>query len=553
MDFKYTRYGLTKKEKVLERLLEIVPGGLSWLILIGMIVLSFTKPLLAAVIIIAFILYWLLRMIYMNILLIFSYTRFKIEKNTNWMERVEKIDGLDFIHKKTGIQKKRSGWRSRISEIIHRRQLENLVKSGSRPPKSEDISHVVIIPVVKEPQEIVEPGLLAIKNGSYPPERILLVIALEERACETVRQDMFKLAEKYKTAFLDLLVVPHPSDLPGEARVKGANTTFAARKVEKYLQEKKIPYENVIASCFDADTVPVADYFSCLTYHFMITPNRTQSSFQPIPVYFNNIWNVPGFARIIDIGTSFFQLVEATNPKKLITFSSHSTSFKSLADMDYWPTDLVSDDSAIFWKALLHYEGDYQTIPIPVAVSMDIVVGKSVKDTIINIYKQKRRWAWGVENFPIVMRGFLRTKKLSFYRKISYTFKFIDKFTSWATWSFLLTFISWLPTLFASKEFATTTIYYTAPRIRATIFALASFCLMVCILTSMLLLPPEKSKYPLLKKFMHAGEWLFIPVVVLVLSALPALDAQTRLMFGKYMEFWVTDKYRLKTKETSSD
>jgi hypothetical protein len=103
-----------------------------------------------------------------------------------------------------------------------------------------------------------------------------------------------------------------------------------------------------------------------------------------------------------------------------------------------------------------------------------------------------------------------------------------------------------LPTVFASKEFATTTIYYTAPRIRATILALASFCLVVCILTSMLLLPPEKSKYPWLKRFLHAGEWLFIPVVVLVLSALPALDAQTRLMFGRYMEFWVTDKYRPK-------
>jgi len=545
MDFKYTRYGLTKKEKVLERLLEIVPGGLSWLILIGMIVLSFVKPLPAAVIIIAFILYWLLRMIYLNILLVLSYARFNIEKKTDWMKRVEEIDSLDFVHKKIA-HRKTSGWRSKISELLHRKQLEKLVKSGTRPPKSQDIFHVVIIPVVKESQEIVESGILAIKNGSYPPKKILLVIALEERASQTVQQDMYKLAEKYKTDFLDFLTVPHPSDLPGEARVKGANSTFAARRVAQYLQEKKIPYENVIASCFDADTVPVADYFSCLTYYFMITPNRVRSSFQPIPVYFNNIWDAPGFARIIDIGTSFFQLVEATNPKKLITFSSHSTSFKALADIDYWPTDIVSDDSAIFWKAFLHYEGDYQTIPMPIAVSMDIVVGKNIPDTIINIYKQKRRWAWGVENFPIVIRGFLRSKNLALHRKISHTFRLIDKFTSWATWSFLLTFISWLPTLFASKEFTTTTVYYTAPRIRSIILALASFCLLVCILTSMLLLPPEKSKYPLLKKFLHAGEWLFIPVVVLVLSALPALDAQTRLMFGKYMEFWVTDKYRPK-------
>jgi hypothetical protein len=33
-------------------------------------------------------------------------------------------------------------------------------------------------------------------------------------------------------------------------------------------------------------------------------------------------------------------------------------------------------------------------------------------------------------------------------------------------------------------------------------------------------------------------------VIVVFLSALPALDAQTKLMFGKYMEFWVTEKKR---------
>jgi hypothetical protein len=548
MDFKYTRRGLTKKEKVLERFLEIVPGGLSWLILIGMSVLSFVKPLPAAVIIIAFILYWLLRMTYMNLLLVLSYARFNIEKNTNWMQRVEKIDSLDFSRKKIDVKNIHSDWRSRISDLICRRQMEHLLKKAAPPLQSKDIFHVVIIPVAKETRTIVEPGIIAVKNGSFPPKRILLVIALEERAPDDVQNQMYKLREKHKAAFLDFLVVLHPPDLPGEARVKGANTTFAARLVAEYLSQKGIPYENVIASCFDADTVPVPDYFSCLTYYFMLTPKRTQCSFQPIPVYFNNVWNVPGFARIMDVGASFFQLVEATNPRKLITFSSHSVSFKALVDVDYWPTDIVSDDSAIFWKALLHYNGDYQTIPMPIAVSMDIVVGPNIRGTLVNIYKQKRRWAWGVENFPVVIRGFLHSRKFPFYKKVSYALRLIDKFTSWATWSFLLAFISWMPMLSPRKEFAATTIYYIAPRIRATVFFLASFGLLTCILTSMLLLPPEKAKHPLLKKLLRAGEWLLIPIVVLVLSALPALDAQTRLMFGKYMEFWVTDKYRPKPK-----
>jgi len=546
MEFKYTRHNLSKKEQLLERFLELIPGGLSWLILIGMTVLSFTKPIAASVIIIAFILFWFIKMVYMNMLLILSYTRFNVERNTNWLGRTEEIDKLDFSQKDIPDFPKPSGWRSRISLEIHKYHLKRLLKSGSVPPKSKHIYHAVIMPVVKEEQDVVEPGIIAIKNGSYPAKRIILTIALEERAAQNIKEQMFNLRDKYKDAFLEFFVILHPSDLPGEARVKGANTTYAAHKVEHYLNEQRIPFENVIISCFDADTVPVADYFSCLAYYFMITPKRTRSSYQPIPVYFNNIWDVPGFARILDVGSSFFQFVEATDPKKLITFSSHSSSFKALADMDYWPTDIISDDSAIFWKALLFYKGDYHTVPMPIAVSMDVIAGRNRRETFVNIYKQKRRWAWGVENFPIVTRGFIHTSGFSLSKKIYYTVRSINKFATWATWSFVLAFISWFPVLAAGKEFASTTVYYIAPRIRFIIFLLAGVGIVTCMVTSMILLPRKKTKHPLFKKFLHAGEWLLIPFVVIFLSSLPALDAQTRLMFGKYMEFWVTDKYRKK-------
>jgi hypothetical protein len=542
MDFKYSRHGLEGSEKTLERLLEIVPGALSWLILIGMTVLSFARPIVAAVIMIAFIVYWLVRMLHMNILLVLSYGRFGIEKRTNWMARLADIDAL---RNGAAPEPKSGTMGDRISDRIHRSQLRSLVRSGSLPPPSDGIYHVVIIPVIKESREVVEPGIQAISKGDFPPERILLVLAVEERASEPIRRQMQELQEAYRSLFLDVLLSIHPADVPGESRVKGANATFAGRKAAEYFRAKYIPFENVIASCFDADTVPVHDYFSCLTYYFMITPGRIRTSYQPIPVYFNNIWDVPPFARLLDVGTSLFQIVEATDPRKLITFSSHSMAFRALVDIDYWPVDIISDDSAIFWKALLKYEGDYQVVPMPIAVSMDVVTGANLADTFVSIYKQKRRWAWGVENFPIVIRGFRHSKGISFYMKVVHACRFLDKFTSWSTWSFLLAFISWLPTLLAGKDFATTTIYYVAPRIRETILILSSAGAIVCVITSMLLLPAEH--HTVRKRIMHAGEWVLIPVVVLVLSALPALEAQTRLMFGRYMEFWVTDKYRPKT------
>ncbi len=544
MNFNYSRHETEGREVKLQRLLEIFPGLLSWGIIIGICVLSVMKPLIAAVFMIAFLLYWLFRILYMNIFLILSYARLEIEKDIDWLERISAIDKLKSQAPLFCDLSKIKGIKGKLSASMHCRQLLCLKKADKLPPLSNDIYHLVIFPVIRENFEVVEPGIKAIKNGTYPSNRFLVIIALEETAQDEVKQDMDKIKEKYKSEFLDLFVVLHPANQPAEARVKGANTTFAAKYAQDYFNKKNIPAENVLASCFDADTVANPDYFSCLTYYFMINPNRSNSSYQPIPVYHNNIWEVPGFARIIDIGTSFFQLIEATNPSKLVTFSSHSMSFATLRDVGYWPVDMISDDSAIFWKAFIHYEGDYHVTPIYTTVSMDVVTGPTLKKTFVAIYKQKRRWAWGVENLPIVIRAFLRLDKISWKQKISYGYKLFDSFISWSTWSFLLLFGSWLPAFFASREFASSTVYYTAPRIRGVMFGLASIGIVVCMIISLLLLPRKNGKYSIFIKVKHAFEWLLIPVIILFLSAAPALDAQTRLMFGKYMEFWVTDKFR---------
>jgi len=546
MQFNYSRRHLSAGEARLERILEILPGAVSWSIIIGFSVLSFVKPQFAAALMIAFMLYWVLRLIYMNIFLVASYVRRHIEEGTDWMERIGGIDRLDTYLGELCERAPGRDLKTKISMRIHCRQLMDLKKAGSAPPRSDDICHLVIIPVVREPREIVEPGIIAAREGTFPSRRILIVIALEEIAPEEIKKDAHELSRKHKDAFLDFLVVVHPKNREGEARVKGANATYAAREAARYFEGRKTPPENIIVSCFDADTVPQRDYFSCLTYAYLVTPERTRRSYQPIPVYHNNIWEVPGFARIIDIGTSFFELIEATNPKKLVTFSSHSMSFKTLIDVGFWPVDMVSDDSAIFWKAFIRYDGRYQTIPIYTRVSMDIAVGRNARETFRAIYGQKRRWAWGIENFPIVMRAFLKSKTISLYNRLTYGYKMFDTFISWSTWSFLLALVSWLPAVFANREFATSTVYYTAPRIRSIIFGLASIGIIVCMIISIMMLPRGRKERGIVRTLLHVREWLSIPVIILVFSAIPALDAQTRLMTARYMEFGVTEKYRRK-------
>ncbi|MDP8296958.1 MAG: glycosyltransferase family 2 protein [Candidatus Orphnella occulta] len=544
MKFHFSRHRLRGREKALERFFEVLPGLFSWSILIGMSMFSFINPLAAAVVIIAFDLYWLLRLFYMNIFLSLSYFRLSMEKSIDWMARAEGIDNLSSYCKDLESIKKPKALESRLSHLIHKTEMNNLLKAEERPPLLKDIYQLVIFPVARESREIVEPGIESLLSGTFPAERMVVVIALEDTAPDDVKLDIKQIEKKFSKSFNHFMIVIHPTGITGEARVKAANASFAARKAEAYFEKMKIPHENVICSCFDADTVVSADYFGCLTYHYLITPDRIHASFQPIPVFHNNIWQAPGFARVLDVGSSFFQLIEATNPEKLVTFSSHSMSFKALVDIDYWPVDMISDDSAIFWKAYIHYDGKYRVVPIYTTLSMDVTEAETWWRTVVNVYKQKRRWAYGCENIPIVMRAFLKAKNISIFKRVVLAFKLFDAHLSWTTWPFLLSIVSWLPIIFATRQYEHSMFYYSAPRIAGTIFTLASFGLIVCVILSLLLLPKRKVKHNLLRRIGHALEWLLIPPISILLSAVPALDAQTRLMLGKYMEFWVTIKKR---------
>ena len=546
MKFHYSKEKLKPRQAKLQRFLEILPGACSWAVLLGLVFLSIFFPFSAAILIVAFYLSWILRVLYSTIFLVLSYLQMSIEKNTDWMLRIQGIDDLPLYWQETRSKRFGRHWRQQISHKIHLRRLNLLVKSKSSPPKSKDIYHLIIFPVIKEGRDILEPAIEAISRQNFYLKQMVVVFALEERALSPVQFAVNELQKKYKNVFLDCSTVVHPAVVPEEARVKGANATCAAKQAAAFFQKKQIPFENVIISCFDADTVVSLNYFSCLTYHFMVCPERLRASFQPIPVYHNNIWHVPGFARVVETGSSFYQLIESTNPEKLVTFSSHSMSFKALVDVDYWPVDMISDDSAIFWKAYIHYDGQYQVIPMYVTLSMDVASANNWWQTVKSVYKQKQRWAWGVENFPIVMRAFLRSKKIPLYQRLRLGFKLFEGHLSWATSGFILSIIGWLPIIFARREFAASVVYYNVPDIANTIFSLGFFAICITITLSLSLLPKTKVRYRWLFKIGHAFEWLMVPFILVLFSALPALHAQTRLMSGKYLEFWVTDKHRPK-------
>lgn len=493
-------------ERWLRRSLEIFPAALAWGTLLGLSLLAFWQPFWVAVFIIAFDLYALIRAAYMSVHLLFAYRKLKKEKKIDYLKKCKKAD----------------------FEISW-----------------DEVEHAVILPTYDESLTVLRQSLQSLVETEFPKGKLHVVVGFEERAGEPARERAAKLTEMFASQFASFVTTWHPADIPGEAKVKSANASWAMKKLEeRMVGELGIPVDRILVSNFDSDTVVAPEYFSHLTYAFIKNDDRYRLSYQPLPIYNNNVWDAPAFSRVIATGSTFWQMIESTRPERLVTFSSHSMTLVALKDVGYWDVSKISEDSRIFWQCLLHYDGDYRTEPLYTTVSMDAALSTSWWKTLVNQYKQKRRWAWGIENFPYLTIGFMRNKKINFFAKMRYLIRTIEGHWSWATTPIIIAGLGWLPIFFGGADFHQTFLSYSLPFMARAIMSIAMSGLLISTFLSLVLLPPRPENQ---KRWRYVGitmQWALVPVIATFLSALPALDAETRLALGRDLNFNVMEKAR---------
>ena len=213
--------------------------------------------------------------------------------------------------------------------------------------------------------------------SNYPKEKMIVVLAVEERAGKHFQEVAEIIQETYAGKFFQFLIVCIPTDVLHEIGGKGSNVAWAGKQVQPLVDALHIPYENLLISTFDIDTKVYFQYFSCVTYYYLTEADPLHASYQPVPVYNNNIWSAPIFSRVVSTSNTFWQMIQQERSEKLTTYSSHSIPAKVFFDIGY-PTNVVSDDSRIFWRAYLYYDGDYRVVPIYYLVSMDAVLAKNL-------------------------------------------------------------------------------------------------------------------------------------------------------------------------------
>lgn len=496
--------------KLLYRFLETIPATLVWGTLLGSVVLSYFAPLAAIYLIILFDLYWLIKAVYWLVYLFNSYRRYRHDTSINWFERLKK---------------------------------ENPVSRDGCASQWDDMYHLIFLPTYKESFGVVDTTFKGLLESSYPCERFMICFCLEEGDQENGQDIAEKIREKYGSKFFKFWVSVHPKGLPGEQPGKGSNNVWAAKNAQKEIDALGMPYEHIIVSTFDIDTVVHKEYFGHLTYKFLTHNAPHNTSYQPVALFNNNIWQSNAITRTIANGTTFWLLTDLSRPDRLFTFSSHSMSWKTLVDVGFWEPDLVTEDSRIFLQCFLHYNGEYTVTPLYVPVSMDTVDTGTFLGSLAAVYRQQRRWAWGIEHFPYMVWHFWGNKKISFFKKFKYFFNITEGMYSWATAPLIIIILGRLPLYFADRDTQETVIAQNAPFVLDWLLTSALVGLFATAVLSVVLLPPapkgEKYRYP-----MMLLQWVLFPVNMILFGSIPAIDAQTRLAIGKYLGFNVTKKNR---------
>ncbi len=482
---------------------EILPGAMVWTTLIAAVVLSRFAPLQVMYFIILFDLYWVLRVCYFVVLLMVSWRRYRRAIKTDWLELAQGESDFDDIH------------------------------------------HLVFLPTYKEDIEILRGTLNSIISSAYPVrEKFIVLLGGEEGDRENFERIAAKLTQEFGDKFLRLMTTVHPRGLPGDLPGKGSNIHHMAHHAKQLVDELDLPYEKIIVSSFDCDTVAHEQYFACVTYKYLTHPRPTRASYQPVALFNNNCWDASPVVRVGISGTTFWLFSELIRPERMFTFSSHSMSFQALVDVGFWERDIVTEDSRIFLQCSLHYDGDYEVVPVYTPVSMDMVDADTFWGSLVNFYKQQRRWAYGVEHFPYMVRRFSENPRFPLGKKVFYLFTQIEGMYSWATAPLLIFLLGYLPLWLAADSVRADVFYQNTPHVLEGLMRLAMVGVFVSAVVGLALLPPRPHACGRKHYVWMVLQWVMVPVTFVVFGSIPAIDAQTRLMLGKYLGFNVTAKKR---------
>lgn len=486
------------KERFIQRSLEILPGFISWNLILFPFWGAFVAPLAVAYFVLMFDIFWFYKSVTFSFFAVLSHLKIEASKKMDWLGEMKFFPDWKKVH------------------------------------------HLVVVCTYKEPLYIIERTLQSIADQTMPKDQISVVMGFESREIGW-QEKAAEIKRKFRGKFANLLFSEHTL-IPGETAGKHSNARIAtALAKKKLIDTKKIDANYCTVTSCDADHVYHPNHFACLGYKFLDNPNRFKRFWQPAIVFYNNFWRLPALSRVANTFGTIWNIAQLARTDRLINQQNYSLSFRLLDRIGYWDPDVIPEDWHIFFKAFFATDGKAEVEPIFLPLNADAAESTSFIKTTKNQYEQFKRWAWGVSDDPYVIKKYFSSKKIPFWDKTLRTLRLIEDHFLWPVNWFVITVGINIPILL-NRNFAKTSVGFNLPRTSSSILTICLLFLLVIFIVDLRQRPPRPKEVPRIKALLMPFEFVLMPIAGFIFTALPGLDAHTRLMLGKYLEYRVTEK-----------
>jgi hypothetical protein len=482
----------------LDRLLEIVPGAMSWSVITAPLWLGYLYPDAVAFLVLLFMVYWFYRSTVFAVTAVLAWLRVNAHQEVDWLSLAQKH------------------------------------------PDFQKLRHLVIIPTYKESLSHLERTLTHLAKQTFPTKRVLIALAFEKREGEAARRKAKVLESEFADKFGAFWITFHP-DLPGEVKGKASNEAYAAKAAARKLKREGRRLDLITVTSCDADSVFHHRYFAYLSYLYLNDKERAYHFYWAPYLLYNNFWQLPLPTRVqVTIGT-LGRLGLLLQRHRLLVISVYSLSLETLDTIGYWDTNIIPEDWHIFLQAFFYLGDKVETIPIFLPINGDAALSTSYLKSLKARYEQERRWAWGVTDIPYAIRQTCRHTEIPLWPRLRLFLYMLETHLTWSSHFFLLTLGATIPPLI-NPAFRYTALGHNLPRLAKFILTLASVFLIAIIALDIKSRPKRPTWFGLFKTPLLLLQYLLMPVISFFFASLPGLDAHTRLMLNRHLEYKVSEK-----------
>ena len=506
-----------------QRLLEILPGLATWTVIAGLVVLpTLVYPTIVVGAVIVIDVYWFIRSVLVTRGIRRTFRELRQEMAIDWYGRCLALPS--------------TAWTDPDGENFDPRQ----------------IYHAALIPTYTERYEVLQATVAAWDAASYPADRKIVAIitrTTDVGGIENVR----RLQEEFAGRFAHFWHIFDPL-VPGIVVGKSAAMAYGGPVLEQHLAEVGLDPRRVIVTDLDSDFRVHGEWLARVTWAYSQDRGRDFSIYQPVPMFHNNLWRVPAAVHVLASSSTQWQMFLHTRPQRLVTFASYSMSMQLVRDVGYWDPHVIQEDSRFYWRAFFRYGGRLRVHGVPLPFYGDCPRARTWGTTHVSQYNQIKRWAWGVSDVPFVFLNMLTHREIPLWLRAYKFTLLVFNHLMWVAMPILLFFGASIPGQLAAVSTWTGIHFIGATDYSLTrmsdylgyvIAGILTFTLVnvaFLIAVDEALVPPRPAEWSLPRRVKSYVEIFLYPIYGLVFSVIPALESQTRLMLGFYLEYRVTEK-----------